>query len=283
MINKLKNIGCQRTQGSSPPLNRGVLITQAIACSLLLVGYAHSQLTTHNSRLPEDMVLIPGGEFVMGSDAEDGKLGFEVSVDSIPKRRVMVEAFYVDRYEVTVGEYREFVKAAGYEQPSIWKDYAMFGYPLPADNHPVVDINFHHAAAFCQWAGKRLPIEAEWEKAARGADGRIFPWGNDLDPKYLTTEDQGRHFTTPVGSMEKDKSPYGVYDMAGNVMEWTDSVYAPYPGGMRVFEPDDRFRILRGGAWSMPAQPFARTSHRHFRLANLAQPDFGFRCAKDVK
>jgi formylglycine-generating enzyme required for sulfatase activity len=229
-----------------------------------------------------EMVLIERGEFVMGNDVLDGRLGFEVSVDSIPKHRVKVKAFYIDRYEVTVAQYREFVKVTGNELPAIWKDYEMFGYPPPKKDHPVVDVNFHNAEAFCLWTGKRLPTEAEWEKAARGTDGRVFPWGNDLNPDYMTTEDQGRSFTTPVGTMIKDVSPYGVYDMAGNAMEWTASVYAPYPGGMRTFEPDDRFRVLRGGAWSMPAQPFARSSHRHFRLASLAQPDFGFRCAKDV-
>ncbi len=229
------------------------------------------------------MILIPGGEFIMGSDAQDGKLGFEISVDSVPKRRVKVKAYSIDRHEVTVAQYREFVEATGHEQPAIWKDYEMFGYPPPEDRHPVVDVNFYDAQDYCRWAGKRLPNEAEWEKGARGTDGRIFPWGNDLSPDDVTTEDRGRHFTTAVGSMKKDVSTYGVYDMAGNAMEWTASVYEPYPGGIRQFKPDKRFRVLRGGSWSMPAQPFARTSHRHFRLAALAQPDFGFRCAKDVK
>jgi formylglycine-generating enzyme required for sulfatase activity len=230
-----------------------------------------------------DMVLIPAGEFIMGSDAADGKLGFEVSVDSIPKRRVELPAFYIDRFEVTVAQYRGFAKATKHESPALWKDYKMFGYPEPADNHPVVDVNFYDAEAYCKWAGKRLPTEAEWEKAARGTDGRIFPWGNAFEPNHVATEDRGRQFTTPVGDMKLDVSPYGVYDMAGNAMEWTASLYEPYPGNSRNFKPDTRFRILRGGSWGMPGQPFARSAHRHFRLADLAQPDFGFRCAKDAK
>ena len=228
-----------------------------------------------------EMVLIPAGEFVMGSDASDGRIGFEISVDSIPKRRVKLRAFYMDRFEVTVGQYRRFVESTGNETPALWKDYEMFGYPEPEDDHPLVDVNFYEAEAYCRWAGKRLPTEEEWEKAARGTDGRVFPWGNDLDPEYLTTEDRGRQFTTPVGSMKKDVSPFGIYDMGGNAMEWTASIYKPYPNGMRQFKPQERFRILRGGAWSMPAQPFARTAHRHYRLADLGQPDFGFRCARD--
>jgi formylglycine-generating enzyme required for sulfatase activity len=231
----------------------------------------------------EEMVVVPAGEFIMGSDPTDGRIGFEVGVDSIPKRRINLGAFSIDRYEVTVGDFRKFVEKTGHAAPSLWKDYEMFGYPKPQDDHPVVDVNFFDAEAYCQSVGKRLPTETEWEKAARGTDGRIFPWGNDLDPSYVTTEDRGRRFTTPVGSMKHDVSPYGIYDMAGNAMEWTSSLYEPYPGGMRKFKADKKFRILRGGSWGMPAEPFARTAHRHFRLADLAQPDFGFRCARDVK
>jgi len=270
-------------------MNRGFKeLTRIMSCEhslffsiFLFSNFLFSPTTLAAS--PPDMVLIPAGEFLMGSDSMDGKIGFEVSVDSIPKHRVEVKAFYMDRFEVTVARYRKFVEATHREPPALWKDHEMFGYPPPQDDHPVVDVNFYDAKAYCQWAGKRLPTEAEWEKAARGTDGRIFPWGNQLNPDYLTTEDRGRHFTTPVGSMKQDVSPYGIYDMAGNAMEWTASLYEPYPGSARNFKPDNRFRILRGGSWGMPAQPFARTAHRHFRLADLAQPDFGFRCAKEAK
>ena len=231
---------------------------------------------------PKDMVIIPKGKFIMGSDASDGKLGFEVGVDSIPKRTVKLKEFYIDRYEVSNGDYRRFLEETDREVPALWKDYELFGYPKPQDDHPVVDVTFYDAEAFCRWAGKRLPTEAEWEKAARGTDGRIFPWGNELKVEWVTTEDRGRAFTTPVGAMKQDVSPYGIYDMGGNAMEWTATPYRPYPGGIRKFKEDTRFRILRGGTWSMPAQPFARTAHRHHRLADLGQPDFGFRCAKDT-
>lgn len=232
---------------------------------------------------PSDMVLIPAGDFVMGSDANDGKIGFEVGVDSMPKHTVSVKAFSIDRYEVTVGPYRRFVKATGHEPPAIWEDYKKFGYPAPEDDHPVIDVNYYDAEAYCEWVGERLPTEAEWEKAARGTDGRIWPWGNQLDLNRLNSEDSKRNWTTPVGRYAQGASPYGVYDMAGNAMEWTSSILQSYPGSVRTIAPDEKFRILRGGSWGMPANPFARPAHRSYRLAELAQPDFGFRCAKDAK
>ena len=232
--------------------------------------------------LPTEMVLIPAGEFIMGSDPLEGRIGFDIGVDSIPKRRITLKAFYLDKYEVTIGAYRVFVNAMHGEAPAIWSDFSMFGYPAPQDNHPVVDVNWHAADSYCRWAEKRLPTEAEWEKAARGPDGRPWPWGGQFEPDYATTESRGRGFTTAVGSMPKDVSPYGIYDMAGNAMEWTASLYESYPGALKRVIVDQRFRILRGGAWDLLGTPFTRASNREYRLADLAQPDFGFRCAKDA-
>jgi formylglycine-generating enzyme required for sulfatase activity len=250
---------------------------------LLLSVFLTAQVAAAGTLPPSDMVLIPEGDFVMGSDANDGRIGFEVGVDSMPKHTVSVKAFSIDRYEVTVGPYRRFVEATGHEPPSIWKDYKPFGYPAPEDDHPVIDVNYFDAEAYCEWVGKRLPTEAEWEKAARGTDGRIWPWGNQLDLNRLNTEDSKRNWTTQVGHFAQGASPYGVYDMAGNAMEWTSSILQSYPGSARTIAPDRKFRILRGGSWGMPANPFARPAHRSYRLADLAQPDFGFRCAKDAK
>ncbi len=231
---------------------------------------------------PGGMVFIPAGEFVMGSDKTDGRVGIEVGVDSMPKHPARTKAFWIDRFEVTVGEFKRFVKSSGHEAPAIWEEYKPFGYPPPDDRHPVVDVDFYDSEAYCKWAGKRLPTEAEWEKAARGTDGRIWPWGNRLEPNYLNIERRGeKNWTKPVGSFPKGVSPYGVFDMAGNAMEWTSSILKSYPNGIRSIPPDKKFRILRGGSWGMPANPFGRTAHREYRLANLAQPDFGFRCARD--
>ncbi len=231
----------------------------------------------------QGMVRIPAGEFLMGSDATEGRIGTDVGVDSIPKRKVRTDAFWIDRYEVSVGDYKTYIKATGKEPPAIWEEHKLFGYPKPDDRHPVVDVNFFEAEAYCLWAGRRLPTEAEWEKAGRGTDGRIWPWGNDLIMDRLNTESvERRNWTQPVGSFPKGVSPFGLHDMSGNAMEWTSSILKSYPGGMRNIPPDKKFRILRGGSWGMPASPFARVPHREYRLADLAQPDFGFRCAEDA-
>ena len=237
----------------------------------------------HAAGPPAGMALIPGGEFVMGSDEKDGRIGTEVGVDSMPKHTVTVKPFYIDRFEVTNGAYRKFAKATGHAPPAIWEDYKQFQYPAPSDDHPVVDVNFHDAEAYCRWAGKRLPTEEEWERAARGEDGRLWPWGNEVNVKRLNTEDSGRNWTTPVGSFPDGASPYGVQDMAGNAMEWTSSILQSYIGAPKQIPPDKKFRILRGGSWGMPADPFARAAHRHYRLADLAQPDFGIRCARNAE
>lgn len=230
------------------------------------------------------MVRIPAGEFLMGSDETEGRIGTDVGVDSIPKHKVETGPFWIDRFEVSIGDYRKFVKSTGKAAPAIWEEYKLFGYPPPDDSHPVVDVNFYEAEAYCQWAKKRLPSEAEWEKAARGTDGRIWPWGNELKTDRLNTEStKRRNWTSPVGSFPEGVSPFGLHDMAGNAMEWTSSILQSYPGGMRNLRPDKKFRILRGGSWGMPANPFGRVAHREYRLADLAQPDFGFRCVKDAK
>lgn len=258
---------------------RRTLITASVVMSLSLIGSSGFV----SAAVPEGMLLIPAGPFVMGSDQSEGRLGIDISVDSVPRRTVNLKAFYIDQYEVTIGAYRKYVQEMRVEKPAIWSDYKMFGYPEPEDDHPVVDVNWFDSDRYCRWVGKRLPTEAEWEKAARGTDGQIWPWGNDFDSDFANTESRSRGFTTPVGSMPKDRSPYGVYDMAGNAMEWTASPYLSYPGGLKKVVADDRFRVLRGGAWDLLGTPFSRAANREYRLADLAQPDFGFRCAMDVK
>ncbi len=262
---------------------RGLGLAQAVGVLMVLAwGWDECQ-AARKDEIPIDMVMIPAGEFMMGSDENDGRIGFEVGVDSMPRHKASVKAFLMDRNEVTIGAYRKFVAATKHAPPAIWKDYKEFGYPVPENDHPVIDVNFYDAEAYCRWAGRRLPTEAEWEKAARGTDGRIWPWGNELVRDRLNSEESGRVWTTPVGSFPADASPYGLHDMAGNAMEWTSSIFQSYPGASRTIAPDKKFRILRGGSWGMPANPFARAAHRHFRLTDLAQPDFGFRCAKDAK
>ena len=240
------------------------------------------------SKNPAGMVHIPAGEFVMGSDEVDKEaLGKEFGLrkgrfyeDESPKRKVFLEGFYMDRYEVTNRQYKEFVSAAGYHPPVVWENG---NYPEGRGGHPVTDVTWYDANAYCVWAGKRLPTEEEWEKAARGPDGNIYPWGNEFDAKKANIESGD---TAPVGSYKDDKSYYGVYDMAGNVMEWADSWYEPYPGNTSQNKDyGKQYKVLRGdtagtGGHYMMSKISTRGSNRSYYLPGGAGGDGGFRCAK---
>jgi len=166
----------------------------------------------------EGMVLVPTGTFLMGSSDEDRFC----EPDEKPQRVVQLPAFYIDQFEVSNIDYKRFIDETGYRQPQNWTDGR---YEDGADFYPVVDVSWWDAAAYARWAGKRLPTEAEWEKAARGTDGRRFPWGDEYRDDVVGT---GWGYA-PVSAHLDGASPYGVLNMAGNVAEWTASVYAPYP------------------------------------------------------
>ena len=237
----------------------------------------------------EGMVYIPPGEFIMGSEEEDTQgLGKEFGLrsgrfydDEKPMRKVYLKGFYIDKYEVTNEDYKRFIDATGHPPPKGWKGR---NYPPNKAKHPVTGVTWYDADAYCKWAGKRLPTEAEWEKAARGPNGWKYPWGNEYDDKKanLTTG-----ATAPVGSYPEDKSYYGVYDMGGNVMEWVDSWYEPYPGNKaKIKDYGKKFKVLRGGWGSglghyIIGRIFARAASRHYYLPGGAGSDAGFRCAKD--
>jgi len=164
---------------------------------------------------------------------------------------------------------------------------AMYRSQEAMDKLPVTDVSFHDASDYCAWVGRRLPTEAEWEKAARGSDGREFPWGNDWNPELLNTGDDTDYEEgiAPVGKFEQSKSPYGVYDMAGNVWEWVDSWYAAYPGSDHQNEQfGNKFRIIRGGGGGIGhyaiSQVF-RAAARQYADPSMASGDVGFRCAAD--
>ena len=222
----------------------------------------------------KDMVLVPAGEFTMGSNDWWPKSG--------PEHKKSVNAFYIDKYEVTNKKYKTFVDSAGYKPPDHWE-----GNKIPAgrENHPVVYVSWFDADAYCRWTGKKLPTEAEWEKAARGTDKRAFPWGDKFRRENANTPQLGKEDTMPVGSFEKGKSPYGVYDMAGNVWEWTSDWFLPYPGNTHPDENyGEMYRVVRGGSWYdctyYRCGISAPTYNRIFFNPSTRNNNFGFRCAK---
>ena len=272
----------------------------------LLTGCAFLHLTPQASTLTTDMVRVPAGWFLMGSTGEDGKIGFEIGVDELPQRKGHVRSFYIDRYEVTEARYLEFLKMTGSKKyPGYWKEAGREDrFPEGYDSYPVSDVDWFDAVSYCRWAGKRLPTEAEWEKAARGTDGRPWPWGGRFEPGRANTleasavwkapEGQEHYgvkgWKAPVGSHPQDISPYGVYDMAGNVKEWTATAYQSYPGNTaRTAKDAGSFKIIRGGSYLTEAA-FSRTAARLAVLPTVGPREadgwhsdytYGFRCAKD--
>lgn len=224
------------------------------------------------SKTYKDMILVPAGVFTMGSDGWWPK--------SQPAHKRNLKAFYIDKYEVTNAAYKAFVDAAGRHTPKHWAGGKI---PQGKEKHPVVFVTWHDADEFCKWEGKRLPTEPEWEKAARGTDGRDFPWGKKFDKNKANTPQYGRGDTMPVGSFEAGKSPYGAYDMAGNAFEWTADRFKPYPGAKH--RDENAGKTLRGGSWyDCTTYKCGISSPTYNRIAfqpNTSNATFGFRCAAD--
>ena len=284
---------------------------------ILLLAIYHTP-SAISSDIPADTTLIPAGEFTMGTPA--GADGFP---DEQPERRVYVGGFVLDRLEVTNRAYAAFTRATGHRTPAhsnpavtLWKN----DHPLPGiEDHPVVNVSWDDAAAFCRWAGKRLPTEAEWEKAARGTDGRRYPWGNEWDLSRAnsasywagrTIEFQsgadwdafwiqgegarlarehginGEVLTMPVGSFPQGASPYGILDLAGNASEWVADWFDPnyYLQAPLTNPPGPErgaIKAMRGGSWLKPAASL-RTSDRDWGTIDSRPSGTGFRCAKDA-
>ena len=235
---------------------------------------------------PSNMIYIPPGEFLMGNGGRATTEGAG-NPDEAPLHKVYLEGYSIDQYEVSNAQYKLFVDKTGIRPPRHWKDHT---YPPEKEHHPVIYINWFEANAHCHWVGKRLPTEAEWEKAARGTDARSFPWGNQFDPlkantpqRWLSLNQKGD--TMPVGSFEKGQSPYGLYDMAGNVYEWTSSWYKPYPNNrIRNVHYGEKNKIVRGGSWydclSYGCGLSSPTFNRSRFAPVIRNKSFGFRCAK---
>ncbi len=219
------------------------------------------------------MMYVPDGPFSMGSN--DG------SDDESPVHAVTVDAFYMDKYEVTNSAYQRCVDAGACDVPKQRDSStrtAYFGNP-EFNDHPVIYVDWNMAKTYCEWRGANLPTEAQWEKAARGTDGRTYPWGEGLDCN------KANYFgcigdTTEVGSYENGKSPYGMYDMAGNVWEWVSDWYDAYPGNTGSNSGyGTQYRVLRGGSWNY-VEINLRASNRSRYAPDLIGSNFGFRCVR---
>lgn len=218
-----------------------------------------------------EMVLVEAGDFVMGT----GRGLMEES----PAHVRSLPSFYIDRTEVTCGQYARYVGATGTEAPPDWIDGRL---PVGRDMYPITNISWFDAMRYAIWAGKRLPTEAEWERAARGTDGRVFPWG-DADDASKRNRDSGK--LMPVGQFPAGRSPSGCLDMSGNAWEWTADWFDPYPGNTdRSVHFGRQYKVIRGGAGEyLYATSNTGTTTQRARLVPYGGHDFvGFRCVKDV-
>lgn len=249
-------------------------------------------------RIP-NMITIPEGEFVMGTSIDDIRTLMlkesdwaydwhdkELFTNEQPQHKVWLPKFEISQFPITNADYMAFVWDTGYPLPREWKS---INHTHGSELHPVTGVTRKDALEFCNWLSSRLektfrlPTEAEWEKTARGTDGRIYPWGNMFDPWRCNTSESNKKSTTPAGSYSPGgDSPFGVADMVGNVWEWTSSVLMAYPyvadGSHEAAKPGDRY-VIRGGAWYY-SRKLARCAAREGEVENNQSTSIGFRLAR---
>ncbi len=281
-----------------------VLILVAAVCLLavpFLLGPAVAVEKT------DGMVFVPGGGFRMGARPGDKP------TNNSPEHVASVKSFWIDRYEVTNAEYGKFIVAKGYTKKEHWTEEG-FAWVTSTErtlpdgwerrkellgakfgSHPVTGVSWFEADAFARFSGKRLPTEVEWERAARGVDGRKYPWGNDFKVGFRPPAAGDRTPTDPIGGNPSDVSPAGVFDMGASVSEWTSSWFAGYPGTKyqsRYWgeEARSRLKVARGGSWrsvsrgEKTAAVQCRTTYREIQWSwRRGHPFIGFRLAMDSK
>jgi formylglycine-generating enzyme required for sulfatase activity len=259
---------------------------------------------------PGQMIYIPAGSFLMGNN---GSEPYSFS-DELPQHSVYLSGYWIGKYEVTRGEYAQFMAAGGYSNQAYWSSagwswrltasssYPSVGPPrtqpsywaasqnwgtgtfTQTDSHPVVGVSYHEAEAFCNWAGGHLPTEAQWERAARwtGSYPNVYPWGNTWDAEKcnnLYDSLYPRCQSTPVGAYSSGASPYGCMDMVGNVWDWCQEWYKSYPGSSSPFDYTNSLRAQRGGSWKYPNLD-CRCANRSCDYPSVHWYDIGFRLAR---
>jgi formylglycine-generating enzyme required for sulfatase activity len=270
-VHRIANARCRRLlKNFGKGLAAAIVI--GVASYLYLANRQPSRETTGKDGAPA--MLIVAGNFTMGDDEE------------APLREIYVDAFYLDKYEVTTSRYAKFLQVTGSANPPEgWEEVNLES----GGNLPVVGVDWRDADTYCRWAGKRLPTEAEWEKGARGTDGRAYPWGNEEPTparanfgKSAPSPYQGG--LSPVGSHAAGKSPYDAEDLAGNVSEWVADWFAESFDRGDVRNPKGpetgTGKVIRGGGWYDPGDKIKSTKRYHARPAARAD-DIGFRCARD--
>ena len=290
-------------------------VTRALMLSVCLVGVSSTcfadEAVVSNvaaSGYSGEMIFIPAGSFLMGNNGGEGESGSS----EMPQHRVQVPDYWIGKHEVTRGEYQQFIDAGGYSNRAYWSNegwdwkgnrtapdrwaatQTLAGQTwTQTDQHPLLVVTYYEAEAFCNWAGVRLPTEAEWEKAARwtGSHPNVYPWGDEWDAEkcnnYCDHNTAGggyeRYQTAPVGSYPSGASPYGCQDMAGNVWEWCQDWFRSYPGSGSPFDYTGKYRVLRGGSWYSVGSGYAaaRCAYRYGALPDYTGCiEFGFRVAR---
>ena len=289
---------------------------RTIALAIMIIGVVVPLTGSYagESLIPGDMVYVAHGPSVMGIDKEQPAMdsgkkltpyerrintpwSAEALNDETPAHMVMLDSYLIDKYEVSNREYGDFLRAKGHPAPAYWDDPR-----LNKPGHPVVGVNWYDAKAYCEYRGKRLPTEAEWEKAARGPKATLYPWGNEFDPAKANFG-KNHEATTPVDAYPEGVSYYGAFNMAGNAFEWVSDWYDPryygrfetsvnptgpaqplWMGGTGTYV--DRLtvgekRVIRGGSWIAP-EGTIRATHRFWNhpMNNSYGVGLGFRCAK---